>query len=124
MMPFIHLFHFRGRPEAGVRTGVIILLMTVVSAAGFAVGANEPMTPSATTAAEAGMPAKPDASAEGMESSAEGMDTAVLAGGCFWGVEAVFDPEVITFDLLLEVFFNVAHDPTQLNFQGPDVGTQ
>jgi peptide-methionine (S)-S-oxide reductase len=93
------------------------------------------------------------------------MDTAVLAGGCFWGVEAVFerltgvhdvasgysggeadsatyqtvssgmtghaeavrivfDPEVITYDQLLEVFFNVAHDPTQLNFQGPDVGTQ
>jgi peptide-methionine (S)-S-oxide reductase len=95
----------------------------------------------------------------------EGAETAVLAGGCFWGVEAVFerldgvldvvsgysggeadtasyqivgsgktghaeavrivfDPAIITFDVLLEVFFNVAHDPTQLNYQGPDIGTE
>jgi peptide-methionine (S)-S-oxide reductase len=91
--------------------------------------------------------------------------TAVFAGGCFWGVEAVFehlrgvtsatsgyaggstaapsyervssgktghaeavrvvyDPSQITYDELLRVFFAVAHDPTQLNRQGPDVGTQ
>jgi peptide-methionine (S)-S-oxide reductase len=91
--------------------------------------------------------------------------TAVLAGGCFWGVEAVFeelkgvsdvvsgfaggsqytahyevvssgttshaesvkityDPAVITYGQLLKVFFSVAHDPTELNRQGPDVGTQ
>ncbi|MSR07003.1 MAG: peptide-methionine (S)-S-oxide reductase [Gemmatimonadetes bacterium] len=90
-------------------------------------------------------------------------ETAVFAGGCFWGIEAVFehtkgvlaavsgytggdlknptygdvttettghaesvrvtfDPSVITYDQLLEVFFAV-HDPTQLNRQGPDVGT-
>ena len=99
-----------------------------------------------------------------MEAPAYG-EVAVLAGGCFWGVEAVFealdgvedvvsgysggeagtaryyevargdtdhaesvrivfDPEVISYETLLEVFFTVAHDPTQLNFQGPDVGTQ
>ena len=93
------------------------------------------------------------------------LDTAVFAGGCFWGVEGVFehlkgvkyaesgytggtvakptyeavsaertghaeavrvvyDPAVISYDKLLEVFFSVAHDPTQLNRQGPDVGTQ
>ena len=92
-------------------------------------------------------------------------DTAVFAGGCFWGVEAVFehmvgvtsavsgyaggsgkaptyqqvssgrtghaeavrvvyDPSQITYATLLQVFFAVVHDPTQLNRQGPDVGTQ
>lgn len=91
--------------------------------------------------------------------------TAVLAGGCFWGVEAVFerlkgvsdvvsgfaggskatahyevvslgttghaeavrisyDPSQITYGQLLRVFFAVAHDPTELNRQGPDEGTQ
>ena len=97
--------------------------------------------------------------------SARGEQTAVFAGGCFWGVEAVFehvkgvlkvtsgyaggstvspsyeevtdgttghaesvqivfDPTQITYAKLLEIFFSVAHDPTQLNRQGPDVGTQ
>jgi peptide-methionine (S)-S-oxide reductase len=92
-------------------------------------------------------------------------DTAVFAGGCFWGVQAVFarvkgvlrstsgyaggnrmhpsyedvstgstghaesvqviyDPAVVSYDQLLAVFFAVAHDPTQLNRQGPDHGTQ
>lgn len=91
--------------------------------------------------------------------------TAVFAGGCFWGVEAVFehvkgvnsvvsgyaggekktaeyetvsegttghaesvkvtfDPTKVTYIQLLSVFFSVAHDPTQLNRQGPDTGTQ
>jgi len=92
-------------------------------------------------------------------------EVAVLAGGCFWGVQGVFqhvkgvtgavsgyaggqkstaqyetvgggesghaesvkvifDPRQITYGRLLQVFFSVAHDPTQLNRQGPDVGTQ
>lgn len=91
--------------------------------------------------------------------------TAVLAGGCFWGVEAVFeqlkgvshvvsgfaggakataryevvstgltghaesvrityDPSRISYGRLLQIYFAVAHDPTQLNRQGPDEGTQ
>jgi peptide-methionine (S)-S-oxide reductase len=93
------------------------------------------------------------------------LDTAVFAGGCFWGVEAVFehtrgvrdvvsgyaggknanpnyeqvssgdtghaesvqviyDPSVVSYATLLRVFFSVAHDATELNRQGPDVGTQ
>jgi peptide-methionine (S)-S-oxide reductase len=97
--------------------------------------------------------------------SASGPQTAVIAGGCFWGIQAVFqhtkgvisatsgysggsaqtaeyelvstggtghaesvqityDPSKITYGQLLRVFFSVAHDPTQLNRQGPDVGTQ
>jgi peptide-methionine (S)-S-oxide reductase len=97
--------------------------------------------------------------------TAKGQQTAVFAGGCFWGVEAVFDqvkgvqkaesgyaggsrdtaeyytvgsgttghaesvrvtydPSQITYGQLLKVFFSVAHDPTELNRQGPDVGTQ
>jgi peptide-methionine (S)-S-oxide reductase len=92
-------------------------------------------------------------------------EVAVLAGGCFWGVQGVFqhlkgvtgavsgyaggakhtahyeqigqgttghaesvrvtfDPRQITYGRLLQVFFSVAHDPTQLNRQGPDFGTQ
>jgi peptide-methionine (S)-S-oxide reductase len=94
-----------------------------------------------------------------------GQETAVLAGGCFWGVQAVFehvkgvkkvtagysggaaenaryelvstgdtghaesvkmdyDPSKITYGQILKVFFSVAHDPTELNRQGPDQGTQ
>jgi len=94
-----------------------------------------------------------------------GQQGAVLSGGCFWGVQAVFqhvkgvikatsgysggsaktaeyetvstgetghaesvevvyDPSQITYGELLRVFFSVAHDPTQLNRQGPDQGTQ
>ncbi|MEG9432501.1 peptide-methionine (S)-S-oxide reductase MsrA [Terriglobus sp. ADX1] len=92
------------------------------------------------------------------------LQTAVFAGGCFWGTQSVFervkgvkktvvgyaggkastatydqvttettghaesvevqyDPAVITYGQLLRIFFSVAHDPTQLNRQGPDVGT-
>ncbi|MFL6736872.1 MAG: peptide-methionine (S)-S-oxide reductase MsrA [Sphingomonas sp.] len=91
-------------------------------------------------------------------------ETAVLAGGCFWGMEWVFehvkgvtrvvsgyaggsaadasydkvsseatghaeavkityDPALVSYGKLLEVYFTVAHDPTQINRQGPDVGT-
>jgi peptide-methionine (S)-S-oxide reductase len=100
-----------------------------------------------------------------LDASASGLHTAVLAGGCFWGVQAVyqhtkgvtnavsgyaggqkeaaryemvgtgrtghaeavsitFDPQQITFGQILQIYFSVAHDPTQLNRQGPDFGTQ
>lgn len=94
-----------------------------------------------------------------------GPQTAVLAGGCFWGIQGVFahtkgvtlavsgysggtlksptyqavgtgqtghaesvkityDPKQISYGKLLQIFFSVAHNPTQLNYQGPDHGTQ
>ncbi len=93
------------------------------------------------------------------------METAVLAGGCFWGVQGVFqhvagvgnavsgyaggakdtahydmvssgdtghaetvkityDPRKISYGRILQIYFSVAHDPTMLNRQGPDLGTQ
>jgi peptide-methionine (S)-S-oxide reductase len=96
---------------------------------------------------------------------ASGIQTAVLAGGCFWGVQGVFqhtagvvnavsgyaggtkatadyrmvssgttghaeaveikyDPKKISYGKILQIFFSVVHDPTQLDRQGPDVGTQ
>ena len=92
-------------------------------------------------------------------------ETAVFAGGCFWGVQGVFqhvrgvtsavsgysggagatahyeqvgtgstghaesvqvtfDPQVVSYGKLLQVYFSVAHNPTELNYQGPDHGTQ
>ena len=96
---------------------------------------------------------------------ADGLQTAVVAGGCFWGVQGVFqhtagvvnavsgyaggspmtatyeqvstgstghaesvqikfDPKKISYGKILQIYFSVAHDPTQLNRQGPDSGTQ
>jgi peptide-methionine (S)-S-oxide reductase len=97
--------------------------------------------------------------------ASDGVQTAVIAGGCFWGVQGVFqhtagivnavsgyaggskasadyqmvstgstghaesveikyDPKRISYGKILQIFFSVAHDPTQLNRQGPDSGTQ
>ncbi len=107
----------------------------------------------------------PAPAADASLAPAKGSATAVLAGGCFWGVEAVFDhlkgvnkvvsgfaggdqstahyetvstgatghaesvkitydPSQITYGQLLQVYFSVAHNPTELNRQGPDSGTQ
>lgn len=119
----------------------------------------------AGSAATASAKAIPDPALDTPLATAKGEQTAVLAGGCFWGVEAVFehvkgvtdvrsgysggsrataqyekvgtggtghaesvrityDPSQISYGQLLKVFFAVAHDPTELNRQGPDSGTQ
>jgi peptide-methionine (S)-S-oxide reductase len=103
--------------------------------------------------------------APAVDAPATGIQTAVLAGGCFWGVQGVFqhtggivnavsgyaggskmnanytavstgmtghaeaveiqyDPQKISYGKILQIYFSVAHDPTQLNRQGPDSGTQ
>src|SRR5579863_1157453 len=107
----------------------------------------------------------PDPAVDNPLAAAKGRETAVVAGGCFWGIQAVFerlkgvlsatsgysggaantatyekvcsgrtghaesvevvfDPSQISFGQILNVLFSVAHDPTQLNRQGPDTGTQ
>jgi peptide-methionine (S)-S-oxide reductase len=107
----------------------------------------------------------PPPAADEPASSGAALQSVVLAGGCFWGVQAVyqhvegvhqavsgyaggaspnpsyeqvssgrtgyaesvqvtFDPRKISLGKILQIFFSVAHDPTQLNRQGPDVGTQ
>ena len=107
----------------------------------------------------------PDPVVDLQRTPVRGPRTAVLGGGCFWGLQAVFehvkgvtavtagysggsaetanyeavsdgltghaeavrityDPAQITYGQLLKVFFSVAHDPTEINRQGPDTGTQ
>jgi peptide-methionine (S)-S-oxide reductase len=115
--------------------------------------------------AAGGSIALPDPAVDAPLAAKPGKQTAVVAGGCFWGIQAVFqhvkgvkeatsgysggsvtapeyeevstgktghaesvkitfDPSQISYGQLLKVFFSVAHDPTQLNRQGPDTGSQ
>ena len=115
--------------------------------------------------AKASVGAIPNPKVDAPLATTKGEQQAVFAGGCFWGIEAVFDnvkgvskaesgysggsadtaeyysvasgatghaeavrvtydPSQISYGLLLKVLFSVAHDPTELNRQGPDVGTQ
>lgn len=130
---------------------ILALILTVLSAAlACQAGSGSPVPPPLVDEAKTPNPAK---------------ETIVLAGGCFWGIQAVFqhvkgvikatsgysggtlknpdyetvssgqtghaesvqivyDPSQITYGQLLRIFFSVAHDPTELNRQGPDEGTQ
>jgi peptide-methionine (S)-S-oxide reductase len=132
-----------------IRSSVAMALATLLCVGSAAIASTSvPLPPPAVDAPPAAKP---------------GTETAVFAGGCFWGVEAVYrhlsgvskavsgyaggttknptyawvsmgttghaesvqvtyDPSKITYGQLLRVFFSVAHDPTQLNRQGPDVG--
>jgi peptide-methionine (S)-S-oxide reductase len=128
------------------------VIFALLFSASFAIAGNAP-NPFPAPAADASLAA------------GKGTDTAVVSGGCFWGVQAVFqhvkgvikatsgyaggnvttptydqvstgetghaesveityDPSQITYGQLLRIFFSVAHDPTELNRQGPDEGTQ
>lgn len=95
----------------------------------------------------------PPSSAAAASASSGGSQKAVLAGGCYWGVQGIFEhvkgvdrvvagfsggysdsdgaaeavmitfePRVISYGKLLQIFFSVVHDPTEMNRQGPDVG--
>jgi peptide-methionine (S)-S-oxide reductase len=128
---------------------LIAIAMILAGCAGCKAAAKAPVPPPATDAAVEKSPGK---------------QTAVFAGGCFWGTQSVFervkgvvattagyaggsastatydqvttettghaesvkvvyDPSKITYGRLLQIFFSAVHDPTQLNRQGPDVGT-
>ena len=138
-------------PGASLRSALIFL--------GLLVGAT---ACNAKAGADAAVPAPAQ---DAKLATVSGQQTAVVAGGCFWGIQAVFqhvkgvisatsgysggsvknpeyelvstgetghaesvqilyDPSQITYGELLRVFFSVAHDPTELNRQGPDEGTQ
>ena len=60
----------------------------------------------------------------GSEDTAEYYTVGTGTTGHTESVQIVYDPKIIGYEMLLEVFFNVAHDPTQLNYQGPDIGPQ
>jgi peptide-methionine (S)-S-oxide reductase len=126
-----------------------------------------PLLAFTTTVVQAAEPAVaiPAPALDAASSTGGGLQTVVLAGGCFWGVQAVyqhtkgvtqaisgyaggqkdtahyemvgtgrtghaesvsvtFDPQQISYGKILQIYFSVAHNPTELNRQGPDSGTQ
>ena len=135
-----------------LRISVLLLIITIAGAV-------------ACNARDHSIVPVPNPAVDSPITKSKGEQTAVIAGGCFWGIQAVFqyvkgvvnatsgysggaaktaeyemvstgdtghaesvkityDPSQITYGQLLRVFFSVAHDPTQLNRQGPDSGTQ
>jgi peptide-methionine (S)-S-oxide reductase len=140
----------------------LMSVLAIMAATGFVVFAC--MYPQTPFAAETAVRIPPLAGGAPTEATAA-QQTAVFAGGCFWGVQGVFqhtrgvlsavsgysggsaktaryeligsgmtghaeavqvsyDPKQISYAQLLQIFFSVVHDPTQLNRQGPDRGTQ
>lgn len=128
------------------------------------IDANNPLKTISAKSDAAGAASTP-VSSPTPQTTAKGEQTAFFAGGCFWGIEAVFehvkgvsdatsgfavgksksaenetadesknghaeavkityDPSKVSYEQLLRIFFSAAHDPTELNRQGPDLGTQ
>ena len=150
----LHLRLSRGRSRLLQGLGAAALVLTLAGLAWLgSVAAGEQATLIPAPALEAQAP------------TGAGLQKVVLAGGCFWGIQAVyqhakgvrqvisgysggdkaaptynevssgatghaeavqitFDPREISYGTILQIYFSVAHDPTQLNRQGPDVGTQ
>ncbi len=141
-----------------VRSTLIVTALLIAAGVSFAV-----LRSTAEVARTIPLPAVDEQAGEGTPIAAT--EVAVLAGGCFWGVQGVFqhvdgvtnavsgyaggeqktahyemvgsdrtghaesvritfDPRKISYGRILQIYFSVAHDPTQLNRQGPDVGTQ
>ncbi|SCK44321.1 peptide-methionine (S)-S-oxide reductase [Variovorax sp. HW608] len=144
------------RPSGLARRPVLVLLALAAAAALSRVGPSFAAEPAVVI---------PPPAEDAPSTSGAGPETAVIAGGCFWGVQGVFqhvkgvtsavsgyaggeagtaqydavgmgntghaesvritfDPQQISYGQILQIYFSVAHDPTQLNRQGPDVGMQ
>ena len=140
-------------------SGSVIILAIAVVLAFFVIGSSR------APVVQGNAKSFPDPKLDAPLAKSKGQQSAVVAGGCFWGVQAVFqhvkgvldatsgysggpasraeyevvstgttghaesvkivyDPSQITYGQLLKVFFSVAHDPTELNRQGPDTGSQ
>jgi peptide-methionine (S)-S-oxide reductase len=152
--------HTTGKIRSGPQRRVLASWLVVVGLAATMFLVRSPAMPSASGTTASAIPAPiVDEPASGGSKS----ETAVLAGGCFWGVQGVFqhvkgvsaarsgyaggdaatanydtvstettghaesvrityDPTQVTYGQLLRVFFGVVQDPTELNYQGPDVG--
>ncbi len=141
-----------------VRSTLIVTALLIAAGVSLAV-----LRSTAEVARTIPVPAVDEQAVEGAPIAAS--EVAVLAGGCFWGVQGVFqhvdgvtnavsgyaggeqktahyemvgsgrtghaesvritfDPRKISYGRILQIYFSVAHDPTQLNRQGPDVGTE
>lgn len=150
------------RPVTSRRWLTVVILVACLALAGIAWAVFGRAQPASGPVVSASVPAP---LVDEPKPGAAGTETAVLAGGCFWGVQGVFqhvkgvtsavsgyaggsvanpsyedvssgttghaesvqityDPTQVTFGQLLQVFFTVVQDPTQLNRQGPDTGTQ
>ncbi len=147
-----------GFSQSGLSRCIVFGLALVVAAVGFSFW--PPQHAKAEAAVAIPVPAMDSKAPAGIHA-----EKAVLAGGCFWGVQGVFqhvkgvskvvsgyaggsketasyetvssgqtghaesveitfDPSVVSYGTILQIYFSVAHDPTELNRQGPDTGTQ